>query len=54
MKYVVVIAAVLLVSFFAGLVFGALASEMDPKEQEREDRDQIEFVRNWNEKRRRS
>jgi hypothetical protein len=37
-----------------GLVLGIAASDEDSQEQEKEDRDQIEYLRRWGEKRRRS
>ena len=52
MKYVIIIAVVLAFSFIMGLVLGIAASDEDS--QEKEDRDQIEYLRRWGEKRRRS
>jgi hypothetical protein len=54
MKYVIIIAVVLAFSFIMGLVLGIVASDEDLREQEKEDRDQIEYLRRWGEKRRRS
>ena len=54
MKYVIIIAVVLAFSFIMGLVLGIVASDEDPQEQKKEDRDQIEYLRRWGEKRRRS
>ena len=53
MKYVIIIAVILAFSFIMGLVLGIVASDEDPQEQEKEDRDQIEYLRRWGEKRRR-
>ena len=54
MKYVIAVGVILIVSFFTGLVLGMVASDEDPEEQERDDRDQMEYLRKWNEKHRRS
>ena len=54
MHYVIVSALFLIVSFIMGVVFGAIASDVDPMEQERDDLDQIEYLRRWREKRKRS
>ena len=54
MKYVIIIAIVLAFSFIMGLVLGIVASDEDLQEQEKEDRDQIEYLLRWGEKRRRS
>lgn len=54
MKYVIAVGGILIVSFFAGLVLGMVASDEDPEERERDDRDQMEYLRKWNEKYRRS
>ena len=54
MKYVIIIAVILAFSFIMGLVLGIVASDEDPQEQEKEARDQIEYLRRWGEKRRRS
>ena len=54
MKYVIIIAVILAFSFIMGLVLGIVASDEDPQEQEKEDRDQIEYPRRRGEKRRRS
>ena len=54
MHYLISIAVVLTISFIMGVVFGASASDVDPMEQERDDRDQMEYLRRWREKRKRS
>lgn len=54
MKYLIVIAVILTASFTMGFVFGAVASDVSPEEQEWEDRDQIEFINRWREDGRRS
>ena len=54
MKYVIAIAVILIISFFVGLIFGMVASEESPEERERNDRDQIEYLRKWYEKHGRS
>ena len=51
MHYLISIAVVLTISFIMGVVFGAIASDVDPMEQERDDRDQIEYLRRWREQR---
>ena len=50
MKYVIVITVILIASFYLGLILGTIASDEDPEEQEREDRDQMEYLRKWKEK----
>jgi len=54
MKYVITIGVILIISFFAGLVLGMVASDGDTEERERDDQNQIEYLRKWNEKHRRS
>ncbi len=54
MQYVITVVAVLLISFFAGFVIGAIADDEDLGERAREDRDQMEFLRMWWESRKRS
>jgi hypothetical protein len=54
MKFMIVMAVALIISFVMGLVLGMIASDEDPMEQERDDNDQIEYLRSWGEKRRRS
>lgn len=54
MKYVIAIVVILALSFFFGLVLGAVASDVSSEEQEREDRDQMEYIRKWHEKHKRS
>lgn len=54
MKIVIVIFIVLTIAILAGFILGAVASEDDPMERELEDRDQIEYLREWHERRRRS
>jgi hypothetical protein len=51
MQYLITVIVVLLISFFSGLVIGVVADEEDPDERAREDRDQIEYLRRWREKR---
>lgn len=53
MKFMIVMAVVLTISFVAGLVLGMVASDIDPMEQERDDNEQIEYLRDWREKKRR-
>lgn len=49
MKYVIAVLIVLAVSFFAGMVLGAIASDgYDPLD----DREQEEYLRKWAEKHR--
>jgi hypothetical protein len=54
MKYVIAIVAILALSFFFGFVLGAVASDVSSEEQEREDRDQMEYIRKWHDKHKRS
>ncbi len=54
MKIILILAAVLAASLFTGLVSGIAASDEDLQEQKKEDRDQIEYLRRWGERRRRS
>ena len=54
MKYVIAIMVILALSFFFGFVLGAVADDIDAEEKEREDREQMEYIRNWHEKHNRS
>ena len=54
MKYVIAIVVILALSFFFGFVLGAIQSDLEAGEQEREDREQMEYIRKWHEKHRRS
>lgn len=54
MKFIIVMAVFLAFSFILGLVFGMVASDVDPVEQARDDEDQLEYLKTWREKRRRS
>ena len=54
MKYVIAIIVILSIAFFMGMVLGAVASDEDPSEQEMEDREQMEYLRDWNKRRKRS
>ena len=54
MKYVIAIMVILALSFFFGFVLGAVSDDIDAKEKEREDRDQMEYIRKWHEKHKRS
>ena len=54
MKYLIAVAVILAFSFILGLVFGMVASDADPVEQARDDDDQLEYLRKWNESRGRS
>ena len=52
MKYLIAVAVILAVSFILGLVFGMVASDVDPVERARDDDDQMEYLRTWREKKR--
>ena len=54
MHYVITVITVLLISFFSGFVIGAVTDDEDLEEREREDCDQIEYLRSWRESRKRS
>ncbi len=54
MKYLIAVAVILAISFILGLVFGMVASDVDPVEKARDDDDQLEYLKTWREKRRRS
>ena len=54
MKYVIAIVVIIALSFFFGFVLGAVADDLDAEEMEREDRDQMEYIRKWHEKHKRS
>ena len=54
MKYVIAIVVILALSFFLGFVLGAIQSDLEAGEQEREDQDQMEYIRKWHEKQKRS
>ena len=54
MKYVIAIVVILALSFLFGFVLGAVASDVSPEEQEKEDHEQIEFLHRWREDHRRS
>ena len=54
MKYVIAIVVILALSFFFGFMLGAVADDIDAEEMEREDREQMEFIRNWHKKHDRS
>ncbi|MBP3802554.1 MAG: hypothetical protein J6I76_01465 [Oribacterium sp.] len=54
MKYVIVIVVILALSFLLGFVLGAVAGDIDAEEKEREDHDQMEYLRTWHEKHKRS
>ena len=54
MQYLIAVIAVLLISFFSGLVIGIVADDEDPDERAREDSDQIEYLRRWREQRKSS
>lgn len=54
MKYVIVIVAILIIAFVIGFIFGAVVSEEDPAEREMEDRDQMEYLKEWHKRRKRS
>jgi hypothetical protein len=50
MKYVIAIVFVLALSCFFGFVLGAIRS--DPEDREQEDREQIEYLRQWKQRKR--
>lgn len=52
MKYLIAVAVVLSISFILGLVFGMVASDVDPVERARDDDEQLEYLRTWREKKR--
>lgn len=54
MRYLIVIAWVLLFSFFSGLVMGIAACDGNSEEQRQEDQDQMQYLKRWSEKRKRS
>ena len=54
MKYVIAIIVILSFSFLIGMVLGTVASDEDPTEQEMEDREQMEYLKDWNKRRKRS
>lgn len=54
MRYVIAIVVVLALSFFFGFVLGAIQSDLEEGEQEREDSEQIEFLKEWENRHRRS
>lgn len=54
MQYLIVFAGILIFSFFSGLVMGMAAYDGDSEEQRLEDQDQMQYLKRWNEKRKRS
>ena len=54
MKYMIAIIVILFISLFMGFVLGAVASEEDPTERAMEDREQMEYLREWRRRRERS
>ena len=54
MRYVIAFALVLIVSFFAGFVLGAITPENTIEEQIRDDQDQIRYLERWNKRHKRS
>ena len=54
MKIILAAAAFLAVSFFMGVVIGMVAYDEDPEAREREDLEQLEYIRGWREKNKRS
>ena len=54
MKIILAVAIFLAVSFFMGVVIGMVAYDEDPEMREREDLEQLEYIRRWRERKKQS
>ena len=53
-NFLIAVPVVLFISFSAGFILAAITPEEDLEDQIRDDRDQIEYLKTWREKHKRS